>query len=143
MNAINIAVDRLKTEEGFRAVAYRDSIGRLTIGYGFCVDAGISQFAAEALLASQAQERAQQLLSYPWYQALDDPRASVLIDLAFNNGTEGLLHFTKMLAAISAKNWQIAHDELLDSQAARALPARYQELAEILLTGVIPEVMSA
>jgi lysozyme len=136
VNAVDIALGRLKVDEGFRAAAYRDTVGKLTIGYGFCVDAGISQFAAAALLAAQAQERAQALAGFWWAQGLDDARMSVVIEIAFNDGTAGLLHFPKMLAAIGAKNWQAAHDECLDSDAARELPARYKLLAQILLTGV-------
>lgn len=123
-------------EEAFRAQKYPDSRGFTTIGYGFNVDAGISQFAAKALLVAQATERWQSLSTYWWWAALDDVRASVVLDLAFNDGVNGLLHFPKMLAAIGAKDWQSAHDELLDSDAARALPTRYSALAQILLTGV-------
>jgi lysozyme len=136
MSALDFAIARLKTDEGFRAAAYRDTVGKLTIGYGFCVDAGISQFAATALLAAQAQERAQALAGFWWAKGLDDARMSVVIEVAFNDGLNGLLHFPKMLAAIGAKNWQAAHDELLDSDAARELPTRYKALAQILLTGV-------
>lgn len=135
MTAIDFAAARLEREEGFRAQAYRDTAGKLTIGYGFNVDAGISMRAARALLAAQVQERFEWLSPFWWAQGLDDLRMSVLIDVSFNVGTAGLLHFPKMLAAIGTKNWQAAHDELLDSDAARMLPARYQKLARILLTG--------
>jgi lysozyme len=135
VSALDLAVTRLKVDEGFRAAAYRDTVGKLTIGYGFCVDAGISQFAAAALLVAQAQERAQALAGFWWAQGLDEARMSVVIEIAFNDGLAGLLHFPKMLAGIGAKNWQAAHDECLDSDAARALPARYKTLAQILLTG--------
>lgn len=136
MSALDLAVSRLKTDEGFRAAAYRDTVGKLTIGYGFCVDAGISQFAAAALLAAQTQERAQALAGFWWAKGLDDARMSVIIEIAFNDGLNGLLHFPKMLAAVGAKNWRLAHDECLDSDAARELPKRYNQLAQILLTGV-------
>ena len=66
---------------------------------------------------------------------LDDARASVLLDPAFNLGINGLLHFPKMLAALAAGDWKTAHDELLDSDAARELPSRYNALAQILLNG--------
>lgn len=124
------------TEEGFRGTAYRDTVGKLTIGYGCNIDAGWSQGLAAAVLAYQAQNVWQQLCAYWWWAGLDDVRASVLVDLGFNDGVNGLLHYPKMIAAISAKNWQAAHDELLDSDAARALPSRYKALAQILLTGV-------
>lgn len=136
MSAVDLAVSRLQTEEGFRAKKYLDTVGKTTIGYGFNVDAGISQYAAAALLSAQATEAWQALSKYWWWAALDDARASVVVDLAFNDGIGGLLHFPKMLAAIGAKDWVTAKAELLDSDAARELPSRYAVLAQILLTGV-------
>lgn len=136
MSAVDLVIPRLKVDEGFRAAKYVDTAGHLTIGYGFNVDAGISQYAAAALLQAQAQERASALGGFWWAQGLDDVRMSVVLEVAFNDGLNGLLHFPKMLAAVGAKNWQVAHDELLDSDAARELPGRYKALAQILLSGV-------
>lgn len=136
MSAVDLAIPRLKVDEGFRAAKYVDTAGRLTIGYGFNVDAGISQFAAAALLQAQAQERASALAGFWWAQGLDDVRMSVVIEVAFNDGLNGLLHFPKMLAAIGAKDWATAKAELLDSDAARELPARYAALAQIMLSGM-------
>ena len=135
MSATDIAVKRLQVNEGFRSEAYRDTKGKLTIGYGFCVDAGISQYAALELLTAQTVERAEALSRYAWAQGLDDVRLSVLIELAFNDGLSGLLHFPKMIDAIRRKDWKTAHDELIDSEAARSLPQRYMELAHLLLVG--------
>ncbi len=135
MSAIDLAVGRLKTDEGFRTLAYTDTTGHETIGYGFNVTAGISQFSAAALLTAQATELATELQAFGWYTGLDEMRSSVLIELAFNLGLAGLLHFPAMLQALRSGNWQGAHDELLNSDAARALPARYQMLANLLLTG--------
>lgn len=131
-----MAVARLMTEEGFRGTAYRDTVGKLTIGYGCNIDAGWSQGLAAAVLAYQTQNVWQQLSTYWWWAGLDDARASVMVDLGFNNGVNSLLHFPKMLAAVGAKDWVSAKAELLDSDAARELPARYAVLAQILLTGV-------
>lgn len=135
MNATELAVARLSTEEGFSARAYRDTVGRLTIGYGFNIDAGISQSAAVALLTSQVTDVWAQLSVCWWWASLDDVRASAVIDVAFNVGVAGLLHFPRMLSAIGAKDWVTAKMELLDSDAARQLPSRYNVLAQILLTG--------
>jgi lysozyme len=135
MIAEDLVVTRLLAEEGFRANAYRDSVGRLTIGYGFNVDAGISQPVALALLTAQVDEKFSELMVYPWFSALDGPRQSVCLDIAFNNGTGGLLLFVNMISALTSQNWQLAHDELLNSKAAQMLPERYNALAQILLTG--------
>jgi lysozyme len=136
MTAIDLVVSRLKSEEGFRALPYRDSVGKLTQGYGCNLDAGWSPQLAAAVLNLQVTEVAQQLASYWWWHSLDDVRASVVIDIAFNAGVHGLLGYVKMLAACGAKDWVAAEAELLDSDAARLLPGRYKALGQVLLTGV-------
>jgi lysozyme len=135
MSDIDIAIQRLKIEEGFRSRAYDDIDGNKTLGYGFNVGAGISVYAATALLQAQVEEIKSQLSAQPFMQGLDDVRASVLLDVAFNIGVQGLLKFHNTLAAVEAKDWQTAHDGLLASAAAKELPYRYKLLANILLTG--------
>jgi len=135
VSAIDLAIPRLQADEGFRAIKYTDTTGHETIGYGFNISAGISQSAALALLTAQATELAAQLQSFRAFQGLDDVRASVLIELAFNLGVNGLSGFSQMLNALASGDWQTAHDQLLESQAARQLPARYALLANLLLNG--------
>ncbi len=133
MSAVDLALPRLKTEEGFRATKYTDTQGHLSIGYGFNVDAGISQSAAGALLLAMAQERHDGLLAYPWYSGLDPVRQSVCLDIAFNNGTNGLLHFPHMIAALAKGDWATAAAEckVINPE----LAGRYAALAQLLLTG--------
>ena len=135
-SALDMAVARLKVDEGFRATPYVDTTGHLSVGYGTNLDAGLSESAASALLVAQATELANELATYTWASGLNDVRASVLIELAFNLGMTGLMRFQRMIAAIRSGDWGGAHDELLDSDAALELPVRYQMLAEMLLTGM-------
>lgn len=135
MSAIDFALPRLKVNEGYRSHVYPDTRGHPTIGYGCNLDAGITQTAAEALLRAQVADIAKTLSGYWWAGGLDDARLSVVIEMAFNDGLSGLLHFPLMIAAIGRKDWQTAHDELLNSDAAHMLPVRYNALAQILLTG--------
>jgi lysozyme len=135
VSALDLAVARLKVDEGFRANVYTDTTGHRTIGYGTNLDAGITQTAAEALLTAQAQDILQTVSGYWWASGLDDARTSVVVEVAFNVGLHGLLGFVNMLAAIGRKDWPAAHDELLDSDAAHLLTPRYTALAQILLTG--------
>ena len=135
---MEVVLPRLETEEGFRANSYKDSTGNTTIGYGFNVDAGISRRAAAALLQAQIEELQGLLLKYRWYAGLDAVRQSVILDLAFNDGLSGLLHFVDMISAIGRGNWVTAKTELLNSKGAQENPHRYQLLAQILFTGSIP-----
>lgn len=134
MTAIDAALPRLKTEEGFRARAYRDTQGHLTVGYGFNVDAGISQRAAAALLQEQLEELHETLSGYSWYAGLDPVRQGVCLDIAFNDGLHGLLGFPNMIAALGQKNWITAQSECHVTNP--ELQERYDALGKILLTGI-------
>ena len=134
MTAIDVVLPRLKQEEGFRATLYVDSEGHKTIGYGLNIDAGISQRVAAAALQAQLEELQEALSKYPWYAPLDAVRQSVLLDIAFNGGLAGLLHFPHLLAAVSRQDWTSAATECHVENP--ELAGRYQKLSQILLTGL-------
>lgn len=135
MSAVDIAAPRVQSEEGYRAQKYLDTKGNETIGYGFNIGAGLSRFAAAALNLAQLAELHQQLLGYAWYAAASDNRQSVFLDVAFNDGLHGLLAFPSMIHFASIGDWVNASAQLLDSDAARELPGRYNPLAQLLLNG--------
>lgn len=138
MSAVDVALPRVATEEGYRTMKYLDQAGNETIGIGFNIGAGISRFAATALARAQLLERDQALQAYNWYRACDPVRQSVLLDMAFNTGIGGLLHYPLMLAAIpgavASGNWQPVADQCHDKDAALD-QSRYAPLRQILITG--------
>jgi lysozyme len=116
-------ITQLKRHEGFRAKPYRDTVGKLTIGYGRNVDDvplsaqelnllaaqsqaqvlqnGISEAQATCLLILEVQRLHQELgRRLPWFALLDEVRQAVLINMAFNLGVPGLLKFKNTLALI-------------------------------------------
>lgn len=133
MSAVDIALPRLETEEGFRPLPYLDTNGLGTIGFGFCYTRGISRRAAAALLREQAAELHDQLLGYSWYAALDTVRQSVCLDIAVNEGLGGLLKFPHMIAALSRQDWPSAATECHVEDP--KLAGRYAALAQLLLVG--------
>lgn len=134
-NAIELALPRLKVEEGFRSLPYKDTQGHLSVGYGCNLDAGISQLAAAALLTAQATEVHDHLLGCPWYAVLDPPRQSACLDIAFNGGVHGLLNFPHMIAALAKGDWVTAAAECKVTNP--ELAGRYTTLAQLLLTGAL------
>lgn len=142
MNAeILLLVPRLMKEESFLGYLYDDAndkpvkapVGNATIGYGCNVQAGWTEPFAQQVLQLQVQEIADALGVYLWYQKCNSTRRMVLLDIAFNDGVAGLLHFPHMLSAIMADDWQTAADNCKVTNP--ELAGRYAALAQLLLTG--------
>ena len=127
---------------GGRHFPYRDSVGKLTIGYGRNLDdRGLSPAEANQLLAHDIDDaHAQLTAAFPWFSHLDDVRQRVVANLAFNMGLgdshTGLLSFTRTLALIEHGEYAEASREMVRSQWAAQVGHRAVVLAEMLRTGV-------
>ena len=132
---------KLYQDEGNRPCVYQDSLGYWTIGVGICVDqrvpgAGLTPDEVMFLLQSRINRaRAQLTEQLPWISALDEPRASVLIEMAFQLGDHGLLQFHNALTAAQSGDFETAATQLLASKWATQTPERAKRLAEQLRTG--------
>ena len=118
-----------------RFMPYKDSVGKLTIGYGRCIeDVGISQDEAILLFKddiANAANDARRLCSI--FDELTRPRQLVLMSMAFNLGYAGFSKWPRFWDAIHRRDWQEASDQILDSKAARQdAPARYRQLARMM-----------
>jgi lysozyme len=128
-------------DEGLRLHPYRDTVGKLTIGYGRNLDdKGISQAEADLMLANDAEACADQVnASISWAAALEqsDPvRWGVLVQMAFNMGMGGLLGFPRMLGMCEAGRWEEAAADGLASKWAGQVGERAIRLMAELRTGV-------
>ena len=133
----------LRQEEGFEAKPYRDTQGKLTIGYGRNLDDhGISEGEARVMLMNDVDRIASKLAVKPWWpQAMDlfdEVRQDVLIAMGYQLGLRGLCGFRKMIAALMYRRWRTASQEMLDSEWARQTPERARRLATMMQTGVRP-----
>ena len=140
----------VKSDEGLRLFVYDDANGlplksgatlhgKATIGYGRnLLDAGISAAEADDLLDNDLQTTVAALTRvHPVIMGLDPVRMIVLCDLAFNLGVAGIGGFHQLWDAIDRNDWSGAKASILDSAAARALPARYQRLATAMETATL------
>jgi lysozyme len=138
VEALDIAVDQLKVDEGLRLKPYRCTEGKLTIGYGRNLeDVGITEAEAGAMLAHDARialRDAQELLG-PCWDSLSPNRQAVMINMAFNLGRTRLSKFTKTLQAVRAAEYSTAAYEMLDSRWARQVGARAARLADLMYHG--------
>lgn len=132
---------QLRRDEGTRETAYKDSEGWLTIGVGRLIDsrkpgAGLRPDEIDYLLRNDIADRVQALQkALPWFAKLDQARQGVLINMAFQLGTEGLLGFSYTLGLVRDGKYAEAAVQMLKSKWANQTPERAKRLAEQMKTG--------
>jgi lysozyme len=132
---------QLRADEGERACVYRDSLGLATIGVGRLVDAskpgaGLRPDEITYLLNNDIDNRIDALTrALPWFQNLDDARKGVLLNMAFQMGTDGLLGFKNTLALIRDGKYADAAAAMLTSKWATQTPERAKRLADQMRDG--------
>jgi lysozyme len=133
-------VRQLKGDEGVRKCAYQDHLGFWTIGVGRLVDArkgaGLRDDEIAYLLNNDIDDRINAVgKALPWFQNLDDARKAVLLGMAFQLGTDGLLGFKNTLALIRDGKYAEAAEAMLQSKWATQTPERAQRLAKQMKEG--------
>lgn len=138
MNWPPFVVIALMADEGFRSRPYKDSVGKITIGYGRNLDDNpLTIQEAEYLLVSDIDRASAQLdARLPWWRTLDDVRQSVVLNMCFNMGILRLLGFRRTLTSIQNGDFETAAREMLDSRWAQQVGHRAQRLAQEMKTGV-------
>jgi lysozyme len=131
---------QLKRDEGVRPWAYADHLGYLTIGVGRLIDprknGRLRDSEIDLLLSNDILDRIAAVRSaLPWFDGLDEPRKGVLLNMAFQMGTEGMLAFTTTLAHVRAGRYADASKAMLKSKWATQTPARAQRLAKQMEDG--------
>lgn len=146
---------RLTVEEGRKKFAYNDKTGRtvtcksndpntsgnLSIGEGINLENGLDDIEINFLTEHRLGLAEAAMLAQDWYSFIswhEPVRASVFLDMAYNEGIHGFLSgFPKCIQYATAANWTACAAECkvtdgkLDAQ-------RYAPFRKILLSGVIP-----
>jgi lysozyme len=147
---------QLELHEGKRLKAYVCPGGYLTVGVGRNVEANpvfdeigrdisevgdsITITEAMTLLDNDIDRFALEVRGeIPCFAELSDIRKQVLIDMAFNLGTAGLLKFKNMLVALDEGDFHRAADEMMDSRWARQVKTRADRLSQMMASDQMPE----
>lgn len=130
-------IARLKREEGLRLFPYKDTVGVNTIGYGRNLDyVGISKVEAEIMLDNDVENVVVELKkTFTFFKDLDDARKVVFADMAYNMGIHGLSQFRRMIAAVAKGDYKLAAKEMLNSEWAKQVKNRANDLAYLMETG--------
>ena len=139
--------NRIKIHEGKRNVAYLDSVGVLTVGYGHSlgikVDGKIEKIPhrrftdkeIDLMFDIDFNEALRGARSLLVFEFLNEARQGVLIEMVFQLGLGGVKKFRLFLDAARRGDWGGAKREMLDSRWADQTPKRAQKLAEIFYDG--------
>lgn len=133
-------IAQLRREEGVVRHAYQDHLGFWTIGCGRLIDqrkgGGLSDDEIDYLLTNDINRFTREVMAaLPWAASLNAPRQAVLIGMAFQMGTAGLLGFKNTLAAIRDERYAHAAGLMLQSRWAQQTPARARRMARQMDTG--------
>lgn len=134
---------QLKRDEGTgmqkngRFLPYVCPAGKITIGFGHNLDDnGLTPRLVELLLDDDIDDAIRELVvALSWIEVIDPVRQAVLVNMAFNMGVPKLLKFTRMLAALKAKDYETAAIEMLTSKWAAQVGNRSLRLAEQMRSG--------
>lgn len=129
---------RVALHEGLRLKPYRDTVGKLTIGYGRNLDdVGISKEEAHILLQNDLEwaiEDAER--NIPHFSSMNGIRQEVMVEMLFNIGLTKLRQFKLMFRALEDKNYDRAADEMIDSKWYVQVGVRAVELVKLMRTGM-------
>ncbi len=146
----------LRLHEGVRQIAYKDSLGLLTIGIGHLLNAvrdarlpeplrtavaarRLTDAQVEELFAIDLEEHQEALKQYyPWVSDLDEVRRAVLIDMAFNMGPAFLAGWPNFVRQLQAGDWKGAAANMRGTRWARQVKGRAERLAVMVETGEWP-----
>lgn len=136
---MNLAA-QLEAEEGRVRHAYQDHLGFWTIGIGRLIDkrkgGGLRDDEINLLLANDIEDKTAEVrASLPWIDSLSEPRRAVIIGMAFQMGTAGLLQFKNTLDAVRRGDYAAAARGMLQSRWATQTPTRAMRMAAQMETG--------
>lgn len=137
MTLFDLLTENLMRHEGLRLNPYKDTVGKVTIGYGRNLDdKGISKTEAAFLLSNDIRETIDEAkFLFPFLENLTENRQYVICNMLFNLGRSRLMGFRKMIEALEKGNYLEASQQMLDSRWATQVGDRARELAALMEVG--------
>jgi lysozyme len=129
-------IEQISRDEGRKARIYQDTVGKWTGGVGRNLsDVPFTDDEIDLMLANDIKRAQDGLSQYQWFMAMDSVRQAAMINMAFNIGVNGLLHFPHMIAALAKQDWTAAAAEMANSQWAHQVGDRATRLEQQIVTG--------
>lgn len=123
-------------DEGLKHKPYKCSAGKLTIGIGRNIeDRGISDATAFQMLEEDiylALDDAYKIFTVDFFNSLSQPRQHAILNMIFNLGGVRFSKFKNMIAAMRAKDWDLAAKEAKESLWYKQVGSRGDRVIELI-----------
>lgn len=140
-SVVNVKECRMMLErhEGRKRRMYPCPSGHMTIGVGHNLDAkSISNQAVDQIFSDDlddAEHDVIDVIGCAVWANLSLPRRAALVDMAFQMGGTGFAQFKKTIHLVSARQFEEAAREMLNSTWAKQTPSRAIDISEMIRTG--------
>jgi len=130
-------IETLRRHEGVKNTLYKCTSDKWTIGVGRNLeDVGLSEEEIDMLLLNDIVRTKELMDDYiPWHNDLDEVRQEALINFVFNVGIGTTMKFKNAMAALEAHDYDTAAIEMLDSNWAKQVGSRAEEVTQMIKTG--------
>ena len=130
-------IETLRRHEGVKNTLYKCTSDKWTIGVGRNLeDVGLSEEEIDILLLNDIKRTKELMDDYiPWYNDLDEVRQEALINFVFNVGIGTAMKFKNAMAALEAHDYDTAAIEMMDSNWAKQVGSRAEEVTQMIKTG--------
>jgi len=124
----------IKKNEGYKGMAYKDSLGIDTIGYGFAIkDLELDEDICEEILVRKLKNLKDRVGNkFSWFKYMPPHIKDVVLEMCYQLGVTGFSKFKKTISYMQDKKWGEASEEMLDSLWARQTPNRAKALSNIV-----------
>ena len=130
---LDVTEKQVLEHEGFRSKAYQDTKGIWTIGHGITNLTPDESRIVVRLKLEKIYHALSQKISF--FDDLPESIQSVLINMAYQMGVDGLMGFQNTLKALELRDYNEAANEMLDSVwHNKDTPNRARHLAQIVRT---------
>ncbi len=124
-------ISDLKHHEGYSRHAYQDN-GHLSIGYGFNLTHGLSQAESELILVHRVAILRAQLSKHPWFSKLNPLRQSIILNMTYNLGYNGIQEFKTMIWCLNNNYFNAASNAMKKSLWYKQTGTRAKYLAKLM-----------
>ena len=126
----------IEANEGFEALPYRDTVGKLTVGFGHNLDSPMPKHLARLILKEDIKIAIRDLVKVlPDIDTYSTSRKNALTDMCFNLGLTKFKGFQKMIVAVKNDDWETAAKEAENSDWYNQVGIRGKKIVTLIREG--------